>query len=57
MQNTAHPEFFPAETKDIKDATALDMIRRMERITVNAASFTCPVETAYIGPAQAGTCY
>ena len=54
VQNISHPEFFPPETTDIQEPAAIDMINRMERMTVNAASLTCPVETAYIGPAQAG---
>lgn len=54
FQEAAHPEFFPEQTKDVQEPAALVMIKRMESLTVNAASLTCPVQTAYIGPDEAG---
>ena len=50
LQTTSHPEFFPKQAQEVREQAALDFMSRMQRSTINAASLTCPVETAYLGP-------
>ncbi len=50
LQTTSRPEFFPKQAHEVKEQAALDFMSRMQRSTVDAASLTCPVETAYLGP-------
>jgi len=50
LQTTSHPEFFPKQAQEVKEQAALDLMSRMQRSTIDAASLTCPVETAYLGP-------
>ena len=50
LQTTSHPEFFPKQAQEVKEQAALDFMSRMQRSTIDAASLTCPVETAYLGP-------
>ena len=50
LQTISHPDFFPKQAQEVKEQAALDFISRMQRSTIDAASLTCPVETAYLGP-------
>ncbi len=50
LQTTSHSEFFPKQAQEVKEQAALDFMSRMQRSTIDAASLTCPVETAYLGP-------
>lgn len=55
LQKLNHPEFFPTQARQVREQAAVDFMLRMQRSTVDAASLTCPVETAYLGPSGTQT--
>ncbi|DBB08794.1 TPA: hypothetical protein ACH3X3_007456 [Trebouxia sp. C0006] len=54
-ETTSHTEFFPKQAQEVKEQAALDFMSRLQRSTIDAASLTCPVETAYLGPSEYGS--